>query len=144
MKADKNLVKWIESELISYNTNLKVLAEVEADGDISISSSVVQDTPRTITNKFCSSTENLALNDNKEVDSLKKSIKRVDIWLNYLSDEGKYIVKGIYVDGLSLNSIANRWDTVYSSRVWKNKCNKALGELCEICSRTTVITGNNG
>jgi hypothetical protein len=129
-KFENNIKKYVEAELYNYSNNIKILSELKHEGKNISSSSINVSVSKT--NKINSSTETLALSENKDIKSIKKDIKRVEVWLSVLNDSELHAIKGVYIDKLSMNSIIKGWYQVYSPSVWETRRKQGIKKICEV------------
>lgn len=134
MEINRKIIDYIICELKAYKRNNAIYQSIVNDC-VGLSACVISDIPRTVTNKFSSTTENNALY-NKDAVSLEREIKRIDIWLNCLDDEERFVVENIYINNRSYNTVIGRWhkehNIIYSERRWKNKRRSAIKKIYEI------------
>jgi hypothetical protein len=130
-KFENDIKKYVEQELYNYSNNVRILSELKHEGK-NISSSKINIVPASRTNKFVSSTETLALNENKDIKTIKQDIRRVDIWLGALKEQQLHVVKGVYIDRLSMNSIIARYNKRYSSSIWEARRKEGIKTICDV------------
>lgn len=103
----KEILTFIENELKNYKKNISVLNSIILENDIELPSTALKEVYYSRTNKFSSITENMALNN--KLEELEKEIKRVENWLNRLNERESFVIKNIYLENKSYNSIAQNW-----------------------------------
>jgi hypothetical protein len=121
--------------LVNYSRNKAILEQLRIENDVSINASVVNDIPRSITNKFFSVTESLALWKQEETE-LERSVNLVDTWLSSLSYMQCYMLTKKYILGYSYRMITEDWrkmyGDIYSERYWRNKRNEAVNYISKL------------
>jgi ArpU family phage transcriptional regulator len=132
--------KIIIEMLENYNRHKIVLEELEREGIIGISAQVLSETPRSVTNKFHSITETLAL-WSPEKDELMRSIAIVDTWLNNIPYLYKFILTQIYIQRNSYYIISSIWkkehDVIQSDRFWKYKRKEAISYIADAYKKSS-------
>jgi hypothetical protein len=82
--------------------------------------------------------KNKKLQNDTELKDLYKQIKKVNIWLDYLTDEQKFVVEQIYFEERTYSIISHRWGSrgnpIYSSGYWKTKRREAIKKISELCT----------
>ena len=95
---------------------------------------VITDMPRA--NGVHSQTESAMLKLDREMKEIKKDIKRVNIWLNYLNEEERFVVEQIYFEERFINHIINKWCNMgkeyHGSTYWKNKHREAIRKITQL------------
>lgn len=127
-----DLLPFVIQELKDYKTNKEILEQLQLE-DVSISAAALSDMPKSITNKFSSVTENMALWKQDEQQVLK-SIKRVESWLRLLNYIERFVITGFYIEEYSYLKIIREWkqhdDIYYSERFWRHKKKQSLHKIC--------------
>jgi ArpU family phage transcriptional regulator len=140
MNNTSKIIEFVEKELAGYRKNKSIYESIKNENNISLSASMISDIPKTITNKFSSMTENQAIIN--RLGDLEKEIRRVDIWINSLQDEEKFVVTNIYLEGKSYHVLANKWNLsgnpYFSVSYWKKKRKYAIKYICEIFASSFI------
>jgi exo-beta-1,3-glucanase (GH17 family) len=78
-----------------------------------------------------------------ELKELQKEIKRVQIWLNYLTEEERFIVEQIYIEERYYAIAGNKWCGMgreyHSESYWKRKKKDGIRKIYGIVSKLTCI-----
>jgi hypothetical protein len=134
MTNTKELINYIILEISSYKLYKALLEQTRLE-DVGVDAQKYYETPRSITNRFFSVTENLALYKRDEM-SLIRSIKQVDNWLQMLDDDERHVTYNFYVNNRTYNTIANIWNSehkvYYSLGHWKKKRKAAINKICQL------------
>jgi ATP-dependent protease HslVU (ClpYQ) ATPase subunit len=84
----------------------------------------------------------LILRINKELEDLEKEIRRVQIWLDYLTIEERFYVENYYIQGVSVTSIITKWcnqgNRYRSEFFWKNRKKAALEKIITLEKRARL------
>ena len=131
----KQLYEFIIKELKAYKMNKAVIETLHNECMIGISAQQLSEVPRSITNKFSSMTENQAFGQTPDME-LRRDIKRVDIWLECLCDEERYMVENFYIHGRTYNTIINNFRIDHSIDFWRKKRISGLNNICDIINNT--------
>lgn len=79
---------------------------------------------------------------NKELEDLEKEIKRVQIWLNYLTEEERFYIDCYYIQSISTTSIITRWcnagNSFRSEFFWKKRKYAALEKIIALEKRARI------
>lgn len=72
----------------------------------------------------------------RELKELYKEIKRVNIWLNYLTVEERYVIEQLYFEQRYINHIINRWtnqgNEYHGFTYWKTKHREAIKKITDL------------
>lgn len=130
-----DIIGYIIGELKAYKRNKAIYQTILLQAP-SIQAQVLSDIPRSVTNKFSSSTENQAL-FNQDHAQLEKEIKQVEIWLGYLQEEERFVIEQFFMENRSYATISHRWSQkgypIFSGKFWKRKSKIALSKIASIC-----------
>jgi hypothetical protein len=77
----------------------------------------LKETPRSVTNKFSSATESLALY-NLDIKIVESSIERIRAWLHILDEDEKHIITKRYIYNLKINKIIDSWNVDLTDDAW--------------------------
>lgn len=79
---------------------------------------------------------------NKELDELEKEIRKVQIWLEYLTVEERFYVENYYIQSTSMTSIITKWcnqgNRYRSEFFWKNRKKAALEKIIALEKRARL------
>lgn len=140
---DKEKIKDILSRYkINQSLKNKWLCEINDINEIisgqALQAQEISDMSRGGTNKFHSKTENVAENYEREIEELKSLVKQIDkeiaivnIWLDYITPEDKFIISNKYFT----TEINIKWD-----KIAKMYLNEFGGEYMQ---KETIITRRN-
>lgn len=127
----QDLLDFIVQQLREYKINKEIIEHLQNE-DISIEAVALSEMPKSVTNKFHSVTENIALWKREEAE-VSKSIKRVESWLRLLNYIEEYVVFNFYIEEWTYNKIVEEWKRkegiYYSDRFWKFKKKDALKKI---------------
>ncbi len=91
-------------------------------------------------NSLSNPTEKAILKLDRGLEELKREIRRVQIWLNYLSEEERFIVEQIYIEERFINIASNKWCSMgreyHSNWYWKSKKKDAINKIIEILPKS--------
>ena len=130
------LINIIENELKFYKKYIAILAELEIDG---VQAQRLSHMPRCVTNKFNSLTENMALL-NQDKDVIKRSIARVQNWLDYLNWIERFVIKGFYIEQYTYTKIAREWDKAEGYYITKDHWQKIKKQSLKKIANNYQIT----
>jgi hypothetical protein len=84
----------------------------------------------------------LMLKLNKELEELEKEIRKVQIWLEYLTIEERFYVENYFVQGVSVTSIITKWcnlgNRYRSEFFWKKRKQAALEKIIALEKRARL------
>ena len=126
----KELYEFIIKELKAYKMNKAVLETLQNETGLGVSAQQLSQVPRSVTNKFSSMTENQAFGQAPDIE-IRRDMKRVEIWLELISDEERYMVNNFYIEGRTYKTIIQNWHADFTVRYWRRKRIQALGKICE-------------
>ena len=132
----KDLYEFIIKELKAYKMNKAVLETLHNETSLGVSAQQLSQVPRSVTNKFSSMTENQAFAQAPDTE-IKRDIKRVEIWLECLKDEERYMIENFYVYDRTYNTIIVRWKMEFSREFWKKTRISGLNRIAEIINNST-------
>ena len=122
------------STLKDYKRMVAIHEGLLNDYDGILQAQVLSDMPKG--NGIHSQTETAMLKLEYEIKELKKEIKRVQIWLNYLNEEERFVVEQIYFEDRFINHIINKWCNMgkeyHGSTYWKNKNREAIRKITQL------------
>jgi hypothetical protein len=79
---------------------------------------------------------------NKELEELDKEIRKVQIWLEYLTIEERFYVENYYIQSISMTSIITKWcnegNRYRSEFFWKNRRQQALEKIISLEKRARL------
>lgn len=79
---------------------------------------------------------------NKDLDELEKEIRRVQIWLDYLTIEERFYVENYYIKSISMTSIITRWcnegNRYRSEFFWRKRKNDAIEKIIALEKRARL------
>ena len=131
MQKQRDRYEFIVDELKGYKMNVAVYESLLIENEICISTQVISDMPRSVTNKFSSVTENMALN-HPPSHKLRLEIMRVENWLKALHDDERYMIESFYIHNKTYNSIIAGWRIDQSIDFWKRKRISAINKIYNI------------
>jgi ArpU family phage transcriptional regulator len=118
---EKLVINWIIDELRHYKTYeailMELLKEHSTGEDYQPQATVIKDIPTSITNKFHSKTESLALYNN-EIRSIDKAIERIRAWLHILDEDEKIIITKKYIQNIPTKKIIDNWHNEICENSW--------------------------
>jgi hypothetical protein len=126
----KDLYEFIIKELKAYKMNKAVLETLHNETSLGVSAQQLSEVPRSVTNKFSSMTENQAFGQTPDME-IRRDMKRVEIWLELISDEERYMISNFYIEGRTYKTIISNWRAEYTVRYWRRKRIQALQKVCE-------------
>ncbi len=132
---NRDVADYVVGELKQFRRNKAILEGLMIENDISIPAQLLSDMPRSITNKFSSATENMALSN--RLYGLDTEVKRFENWLKGITDEQRFVVERFYMDNQTYIAISNNWSVekegmIFSEITWKNRRKSGLRKICEI------------
>jgi hypothetical protein len=108
-----NIPKELIIDLLENYARYKaILEQLRLENDVSIPACIIRDTPRSVTNKFYSVTENLAI-WKPEQEELRKNICLVDNWLGSLSFMHRFIMQRFYIERYTYRMLTEDWRKMY-------------------------------
>lgn len=120
--------------LYNYNQYKELLSQIRLDaGDISAYS--FSDVPPSVTNKFHSVVENIAMWKSEEA-QLEKIIQTIDSWTRYLQNELRFVITEFYFRKRSYPQITSAWEKqegiLHHETYWARCRKKAIHDICRM------------
>ena len=131
----------IISTLKDYKRLIAIHESLLNDYEGVLHAQVLTDMPRA--HGVHSATESAMNKLGHEVNEIKKEIKRVQIWLNYLNEEERFVIEHIYFEERFINHIINKWCNLgkeyHGSTYWKNKHRDAIRKITHLRTECVPI-----
>lgn len=79
---------------------------------------------------------------NTELEELEKEIRKVQIWMNYLTVEEQFYIEHFYIQSVSIASIITKWcnqgNSYRSEMFWRKRKAKALDKIIALEKRARI------
>ena len=100
----------------------------------------ITDMPRT--NGVHSQVESAGNKLQHEIRELEREITKVSIWLDYLTEEERFIIEQTYIEERYINMASNKWCSMgkeyHSQTYWKDKKRQAINKIVDICTKSVL------
>lgn len=120
LKSHKKIIALYESLLNEYDGFLNAQQISDMPKGSSVSSPI----------------ENATHKLNAELKELNKEIRKVNIWLKYLTQEERFVIEQLYFEQRFINQIINRWTSqgyeYHGFTYWKTKHREAIKKITDL------------
>lgn len=134
---DKNTVI---DMLTNYTRYKELLSQIQTDFTC-ISAYTYSDVPPSITNKFHSVVENIALWRSEEA-QLEKIIHTIDSWTRYLQNESRFVITEFYFRNRTYPQITSAWEKqegiLHHETYWARCRKKAIYDICKMYEKKGI------